>query len=237
MFKKLIKFLCSLVGWCVAIQGRRQKIFQGGPTIKRPKISKKYRKIALFSLFQGGGQRKKRPKNSKKRPKNSAFKPLSTIFVPWLKIQEGHPPLLTPMSLSALQEKSNAWLLDSPIQLLKTCKDVSQKWHGCGDYKQVIGAVHNIHNIRSQSGERRACPVRTFCGQRVRRFFRCGRPHFLVQKTSNFSKFMSCPHGQGRERLSQLGHLWTRGRWSIFHDFVRTSFMDGSLAFLYTDML
>jgi len=33
-------------------QGRRQKIFQGGgATEKRPKISKKYRKIALFSLF------------------------------------------------------------------------------------------------------------------------------------------------------------------------------------------
>jgi len=41
--------------------GRRQKIFQGGgPTEKKPKISKKYRKIALFSLFQGGGQQKDR---------------------------------------------------------------------------------------------------------------------------------------------------------------------------------
>jgi len=35
-------------------QRRRQKIFQrGGATEKIPKISKKYRKIALFSLFQG----------------------------------------------------------------------------------------------------------------------------------------------------------------------------------------
>jgi len=48
-------------------QGRRQKIFHGGPTEKRPKISKIYRKIALFSLFQGerGGNEKK-AKNSKK---------------------------------------------------------------------------------------------------------------------------------------------------------------------------
>jgi len=45
------------------LQGRRQKIFSGGKrgaTEKIPKISKKYRKIALFSLFQeGGGKRKK----------------------------------------------------------------------------------------------------------------------------------------------------------------------------------
>jgi len=27
--------------------------------------------------------------------------------------------------------------------------------------------------------------------------FRCERPHFLVQKTSNFSKFMMCSHEQG----------------------------------------
>jgi len=38
---------------------------------------------------------------------------------------------------------------------------------------------------------------------------------FLVQKTSDFLKFMVCPqHGQ-------------RGRELIFRDFVRTSFMDG----------
>jgi len=36
------------------MQGRRQKIFQGGQRKKSPKISKKDRKIALFSLFQGG---------------------------------------------------------------------------------------------------------------------------------------------------------------------------------------
>jgi len=56
------------------------------------------------------------------------------------------------------------------------------------------------------------------------RFFRCGRPQFLVQKTSNFSKFMVSPHGQGG--LSQCGHIRTRGEESIF---VGTSFMDGPL--------
>jgi len=31
-------------------------------------------------------------------------------------------------------------------------------------------------------------------------FFKCGRPHFLVQKIFNFLKFMVCSHGQeGRE--------------------------------------
>jgi len=69
-----------ILGWQLLLLfsrfGRQRK--------KRPKISKKYRKIALFSYFQEGKQ--KRPKNSKKRPKNSTFKPLSTIFVPSLKI-------------------------------------------------------------------------------------------------------------------------------------------------------
>jgi len=47
-------------------QGRRQKIFRWGSTKKIPKISKKYRKIALFSLFQKGGNEKKDRKIAKK---------------------------------------------------------------------------------------------------------------------------------------------------------------------------
>jgi len=82
------------------MQGRRQKIFQGGVNGKKNrKLAKKYRKIALFSLFQGGGGEeatKKKTKKRKKSPKkeNSTFKPLSTIFVPCLKIR-GTQPLLT----------------------------------------------------------------------------------------------------------------------------------------------
>jgi len=45
--------------------------------------------------------------------------------------------------------------------------------------------------------------VLTFCGQEG------GRPYFLVQKTSDFSKFKVCPHGQGKG--------------VIFRDFVRTT--------------
>jgi len=49
----------------------------------------------------------------------------------------------------------------------------------------------------------------------------------LFGVTSDFSKFMVCPHGQEGEGLSQCGHFSDkRGRWSIFCDFQRTSFMD-----------
>jgi len=55
---------------------------------KRPKISKKYREIALFSLSQwGGGER-----GNGKKTENSTFKRLSAIFVPCLKIQGSHVP-------------------------------------------------------------------------------------------------------------------------------------------------
>jgi len=73
----------------------------------------------------------------------------------------------------------------------------------------MFGAVHKR---RPQSGGRGVCPVRT----RGEGFFRCGRPHFLVQKTLDFSKFMVCPHGQGEVN---------------FCDFVQTSFMDGPFTF------
>jgi len=56
----------------VCAQGRRPKIFQGGNG-KRPKISKKYRKIALFVSSRERRATEKRPKNSKKRPKKGTF--------------------------------------------------------------------------------------------------------------------------------------------------------------------
>jgi len=49
--------------------------------------------------------------------------------------------------------------------------------------------------------------VRTICEQ-GEEVIQMWTPHFLAQKNSNFSKFMVCPHGQGREReLSQCGHF------------------------------
>jgi len=33
----------------------------------------------------------------------------------------------------------------------------------------------------------------------------------MMQKTSDFSKFMVCPHGQGVEGVQPVDILWTRG--------------------------
>jgi len=56
------------------------------------------------------------------------------------------------------------------------------------------------------------------------------RPHFLVQKTPDFLKFMVCPHGQGREEVRRCGHFANKGEEVIFRDFVQMSFMDSPLA-------
>jgi len=50
---------------------------------------------------------------------------------------------------------------------------------------------------------------------------------FFGAKSSDFLKFMVCPHGQGRRASADI--LWTRGEGSIFRDFVRTSFMAAPL--------
>jgi len=46
-----------------------------------------------------------------------------------------------------------------------------------------------------RGGGREFCPMWTFCRQVG--FLRCGRPHFLVQNTTDVSKFIVCLHGQG----------------------------------------
>jgi len=45
-----------------------------------------------------------------------------------------------------------------------------------------------------------------------------GSPHFLVQKTPDFSKFMMCLHGQGGEGVEpvQSRHFADRGEGPIF---------------------
>jgi len=56
--------------WGLRVRASAENFSGRGATEKIPKISKKYRKIALFSLFhEGGGAVEKKPKNSKKRPK------------------------------------------------------------------------------------------------------------------------------------------------------------------------
>jgi len=62
--------------------------------------------------------------------------------------------------------------------------------------------VWAVHSGRPHSRGRRFVQ----CGHFMKKgegIFRCGRPHLLMQKTSDFSKFMVCPHGQGG--LSQCG--------------------------------
>jgi len=69
-------------------------------------------------------------------------------------------------------------------------------------------AMGTINKRRSQL-EEGGCPVRRFCGQGE--FFKCGRSHFLERNTTDFSKFMVCPHGQGGRGLSQCGHFAGKG--------------------------
>jgi len=45
-----------------------------------------------------------------------------------------------------------------------------------------------------------------------------GRPHFLATKTSDFSKFIVCPHGQGGRGLSQCGNFVDNGRGGQFFE-------------------
>jgi len=52
-------------------------------------------------------------------------------------------------------------------------------------------------------------------------FFNCGRPHFLMQKTSDFLKFFVCLHRLGG--LRQCGHFVDKGD----NFFQITFFMDG----------
>jgi len=79
----------------------------------------------------------------------------------------------------------------------------------------------SIKEVRSQ--REGVCPVRT----RGRGFFRSGRPQFLVQKASNFSKFLVCPHGQKGKGVDPVRIFCRQGEESMFLNFLRTSFMDG----------
>jgi len=70
----------------------------------------------------------------------------------------------------------------------------------------------SINEVRSQGG---GLPMRTCCGQGQGVFW-CGGLHFLKQKTSDFSKFMVCPHRQGWREIDHCGQgkgvnfLWLR---------------------------
>jgi len=99
-----------------------------------------------------------------------------------------------------------------------------------------INLLRAVHKRRPQLGRREglysADILRTrgegFCRWR---FFRCGRPSFLAQKSLDFSKFMLCLHGQGEKGVEPGQTFCVQGEGSIFRDFVRTSFMEGPLLF------
>jgi len=56
-------------------------------------------------------------------------------------------------------------------------------------------SISNGLSIKTSTFREKFVQYRHFSDNRG--FFRCGRPHFLVQKTSDFSKFMVCPLRQG----------------------------------------
>jgi len=81
-------------------------------------------------------------------------------------------------------------------------KQLLIKWYSTNTNKGP-----SIKDFRSQG----VCLVQKFCGQGTRQM---RTSHFLVQKTSDFSKFMLCPHGQGFEPVRTF--FGKRGRGSIF---------------------
>jgi len=81
-----------------------------------------------------------------------------------------------------------------------------------------------MKSIRSQRGE-------IFSSAnilRTKRVFRCRRPQFFVQKTSNFSKFMMCPAWSMGEEVEPVRTICRQGRGESFCDLVRSLFMDNS---------
>jgi len=70
--------------------------------------------------------------------------------------------------------------------------------------------------------------VRTFFGQGGRKGSSNADVRIFGAKTSNFSKFMVCLHGQGEEEVKPVRIFFGQGGGvSIFCDFVRTSSIDG----------
>jgi len=65
---------------------------------------------------------------------------------------------------------------------------------------EISNAKGAAHKRRPQSG--RVCPVRTFCRQGGGGFFRCGRPHFLVQNTLDFLNLWCARMVKGRGVLA-----------------------------------
>jgi len=79
----------------------------------------------------------------------------------------------------------------------------------------------------------RVCLVLIFFGQRGRGFFKCGHPHVLVQKTTIFSKFMVCPHGQGGREVEPVRIFFGQGGRVYFLQFCADVFYGRPLTAMY----
>jgi len=147
----------------------------------------------------------------KTRPKNSTIKPSSTLSVPCIKQGARPPPSASdahgrPLKFSLcwaniIKETTNycrnaiaiheilfiLCTVYNMIKLLLTFKQCTLL------YERLCIDGLLIKDVRNQGSG--VCPVRTFCGQ-ARGFFKCRRPHFLVQITSDFSKSIVFPYGQ-----------------------------------------
>jgi len=78
-------------------------------------------------------------------------------------------------------------------------RDTGRSWF-TSDFASSLGAAHKR---RPQPGGLSSADIWKASG-----FFRCRRPHFLVQKNSGYSKFMACSHGQGKRRIEPLRKSW-----------------------------
>jgi len=93
-----------------------------------------------------------------------------------------------------------------------------EKWNFPYFYNITLGAIHT----RSPQSERGVVQCGHFAYKEGGWFFRYGRPHFFGRKTSNFSKFMMCPHGQ--RELSHCGHFSDNGGGVHFSRFYADAF-------------
>jgi len=113
-------------------------------------------------------------------------------------------------TLSNLFPASHRYLIDNQVKMSKKIRGNTQPQEAVRkSFWKTLRGCPSVHKRRPQSGEK-VCSVRTFCGQGG--FFRCRRPHFFVQKTSDFSKFVSA-RTRWRGGWATVDIFRTRAKW------------------------
>jgi len=80
---------------------------------------------------------------------------------------------------------------------------VSNYYHRIQVIESGVCVLGTVHKRRPQSGKRGLSN-----SDKGEGFFRCGRPHFLMQKKFGFFEIYGMDlHGQGGEELNQCGHF------------------------------